>query len=176
MCIRSVWLILAAVHAQHPWMHPDQKLGESSRLIRALVHGDLEGAAQLLAAGADPNETDNEESITTLYAAQEFIRNSKARHVMLRRLIKAGALPDQVTSDGSTTLMLAAYHGDVRSAKILLDSGADPLRPNDRGETAVSAAKRNGNEELSHILMEYVGESALRQLGHDREARLRVEL
>ena len=60
------------------------------------------------------------------------------------------------------TLMLAAYHGDVRSAHLLLEHGADPLRKNDAGYDAVAAASQSNNQELAETLREFIGESGLR--------------
>ena len=68
--------------------------------------------------------------------------------------------------------MLAAYHGDVRSAQLLLEHGADPLRKNDAGYNAMAAAVQGGNQELAEVLREFVGESGLRHAS----APPRVEL
>jgi ankyrin repeat protein len=152
-------------------MHGDEQGGSHVPLIRALVREDVELAIELLAHGADPNALDE---ITPLYAAQEYVHNSRQRHAMLRRLLKAGALADQATKDGSTTLMLAAYHGDVRSAQLLLDHGADPVRRNEQGSDAVLAAQRGGHSELASLLHEHLGESGLRLMSEKRH--MKVEL
>eukprot|EP00966_Prymnesium_polylepis_P291854 6740705-Prymnesium_polylepis.2 len=61
--------------------------------------------------------------------------------------------------------MLAAYHGDMRSAHLLLEHGADPLRRNDAGYNAIDAATQSNNGELVEVLREFVGESGLRHAG-----------
>ena len=162
---------LPLAHTQHAWMHGDEQGGSHVPLIRALVREDVELATELLAHGADPNALDE---ITPLYAAQEYVHNSRQRHAMLRRLLKAGALADQATKDGSTTLMLAAYHGDVRSAQLLLDHGADPVRRNEQGSDAVLAAQRGGHSELASLLHEHLGESGLRLMSEKHH--MKVEL
>ena len=135
--------IIALCLAQVPWARfPNEK--SSIPLVRAIVELRLDEARQLIASGADVNAV---EQITPLYAAQEYISSSRQRHAMIKTLLRAGAMADQPTRDGTTTLMLAAYHGDVRAAELLLDSGADPLRRNEQGYTAIDSARRHGHDE-----------------------------
>ena len=47
---------------------------------------------------------------------------------------------DTPGSDGSTLLLAAVSHGRLAAAQALLDGGADPNRPDARGDTAVHAA------------------------------------
>ena len=129
-------------------------------LIEALVAGDVARAGALLAQGADVSELS---VITPLYAAQENIRSAKQRRAMLRRLIALGAEPDQPTQDGTTTLMLAAYHGELKDAQLLLDAGADPRRTNDLDSDAIDAAARGGHSELAAALREQAGAAGERQ-------------
>ena len=134
-----------------------------SPLIQALVDDNVTLANMLLDAGADVATLD---TITPLYAAQEYVGKRKARHAMLRKLLAAGAQVDQPTQDGTTTLMLAAYNGDVRSAQILLDAGADPLNAvNHVDANAIMAARTGGHHELAEQLREHVGESGARHHG-----------
>jgi len=157
-------------------MHDDEQDGSSVPLINALVSDKVDLAIKLLEDGADPNALDQ---ITPMYATQEYVQNSRQRHAMLRRLLKAGALADMPTDDGSTTLMLAVYNGDVRSTQILLDHGADPLRRNEVQQgtsyNAIEAAQRGGHWELAQMLHEHIGESGLRHYGDQDRAR-KVEL
>ena len=120
-------LLVIAAATQLPGQHAYGPSTALFPIIEALVNDNETAVEEQLAAGADLNVLD---VITPLYACQEYVRNSKKRHRLLRRLLRAGALPDMPTNDGSTTLMLAAYHGDVRSVQMLLDHGADPLRKN----------------------------------------------
>lgn len=163
-----LWTALA--HAQREWMDP--AVGHSEvPLIHALVTDDIERATKLLTEGADPNVL---EEITPLYAAQEYVHGSRRRHAIIRKLLQAGALADRPTRDGSTTLMLAVHHGDVRSAQMLLNHGADPLHRNSKGASAIEAAQQGGHDELSHMLREHIGESGLRQLGEIREPKVEL--
>ena len=161
-CTAFAALLLGPVaHAALPGYQDNGPAESKYPLIQSLIDNDLERFEVLIEQGADPNVRD---VITPLYAAQEYVGNNKRRHAALRKLIKAGALPDAVTQDGSTTLMLAAYRGDVRSAQLLLDQGADPLRENEQGFHAIDAAAKGGHDELATMLREHLGESGLRRL------------
>jgi ankyrin repeat protein len=160
-------LFLAAAAAHLPGKHANGPEEALFPIIEALVNDNETAVEEQLAAGADLNVLD---VITPLYACQEYVRNNKKRHKLLRRLLRAGALPDMETLDGSTTLMLAAYHGDVRSVQLLLDHGADPLKKNKSfgcgdGCDSIDAAIKGRHYELAEMLRESLGESAARERG-----------
>jgi ankyrin repeat protein len=48
----------------------------------------------------------------------------------------------------------AAFVQSVPLARLLLDHGADPNRPGERGFTALHAAAQNGDDELARLLLE----------------------
>ena len=158
-------VLLATARAALPGQFDVGPADSTSPLIQSLVSDDTARFEQLLAVGADVNVLD---VITPLYAAQEYVRNSRQRHAALRRLLRAGAMADGTTQDGSTTLMLAAYHGDVRSAQLLLDHGANPLRENMQGFHAIDAAHKGGHDELGAMLREHLGESGVRVMAERR--------
>ena len=113
-CRSAIAVVLAALSASLAQLPGQQANGGAesiSPLIQALVEDNVTLANLLLDAGADVAVLD---TITPLYAAQEYVSKRKARHAMLRRLLAAGAQVDQTTQDGTTTLMLAAYHGGAR--------------------------------------------------------------
>ena len=118
-CRRSaVAVVLAALSstlAQLPGQQANGGAEPISPLIQALVDDNVTLANMLLAAGADVATLD---TITPLYAAQEYVSKRKARHAMLRKLLAAGSQVDQATQDGTTTLMLAAYNGDVPAVAV----------------------------------------------------------
>ena len=152
-----IWLV--SISAQLPGLNSNGQAESYSPLIQALVDGNVPKAEELIAAGADVAALD---TITPLYAAQEYVQKSKQRHMIMRKLLKAGAPVDQPTQDNTTTLMLAAYHGDKRSVQLLLDEGADPLLTNHMEANAISAARTGNHHELAEQLLEHIGESGAR--------------
>ena len=108
--VAIVLAALASTLAQLPGQQVNGGTESISPLIQALVDDNVTLANVLLDAGADVATLD---TITPLYAAQEYVSKRKARHAMLRKLLAAGSQVDQATQDGTTTLMLAAYNGDV---------------------------------------------------------------
>ena len=133
----------------------------SSPLIKAIIDNDAKLALRLITDGVDVNAYD---VITPLYAAQEYVHNTRTRHKLVDRLLRAGARADTPTRDGSTPLMLAAEQGDVRSSDMLLARGADPLRTNEGGYSAIGAAFFSGHNELARMLQEHVGEEKLQRI------------
>ena len=152
-----------------PGIHTTGPMQSTIPLVQALVDGNCTLAQALLDSGADPNALD---VITPLYAAQEYVAGRRQRRAMMSRLLRAGADVDGGTQDGTTALMLAAYHGDVKSTRLLLAHGADPLRRNAQGYEAVQAAAQSGNGELAEMLREYVGESGMRYAADSRRVEL----
>ena len=49
--------------------------------------------------------------------------------------------------------MLAAYHGHAATVAALLARGADPDRPNDRGQTPLAGAVFKGEQEVIDALL-----------------------
>ena len=116
-CRSSIAIVLAALSctlARLPGQQANGGAESISPLIQALVDDNVTLANVLLDAGADVATLD---TITPLYAAQEYVSKRKARHAMLRKLLAAGSQVDQATQDGTTTLMLAAYNGAVLTHK-----------------------------------------------------------
>jgi cytohesin len=67
-------------------------------------------------------------------------------------LLELGADVREVDSHGWTVLHVAAAYGYVRSARLLLDAGADPAARTPNGLTPADMALTNGHYELSVIL------------------------
>jgi uncharacterized protein len=168
--VLSLASLTPALIVANPGIHTTGPSQSTIPLVQALVEGNVSLANSLLDAGADPNALD---VIRPLYAAQEYVSSRRPRRTIMSRLLRLGADVDGTTLDGTTTLMLAAYHGDVKCAELLLSHGADPLKRNDQGYDAVQAAAQSGNSELAEMLREYVGESGMR---HSAEPRVHVEL
>ena len=60
---------------------------------------------------------------------------------MITYLIEAGADPDAVAAGGVTALHRAVRNRCAAAVRALLDAGADPLRQNDNGSTAITLAQ-----------------------------------
>ena len=82
-----------------PGVHTTGPVESTVPLIQALVTENTPLAIALIDEGTDLHSRD---VITPLYAAQEYVRNSRQRHSLLRRLLKRGARVDSLTQDGST--------------------------------------------------------------------------
>lgn len=90
----------------------------------------------LLDAGLDPRAKDDR-GWEPIHEAADGDWGSPTS---LRMLIEAGADPDARTRDGETPLFLAAANGDLESARVVLDYGADPMLKC-KGDTALSKAR-----------------------------------
>jgi ankyrin repeat protein len=104
----------------------------ATALAWAAVRCNVEIAALLLKAGANPNVT-NEQGIGPLYLA---ITNGSPAIVQL--LLGKGADPNIAREDGETPLMAAARLGQIDVMKMLLDRGAEVnAREKKFGQTAL---------------------------------------
>ncbi|MEU0567513.1 ankyrin repeat domain-containing protein [Nonomuraea sp. NPDC005983] len=114
-------------------MHEEQ-------LYRAALNGELDKAAELLAAGADPNRpSEGEEEGLALCAAAAWDRVEVAE-----ALLAAGADVNGGESGGWTALLWAAANGHADTARILIEAGAAVDDANDDGDTPLSLAARRG--------------------------------
>ncbi|KRE35197.1 M48 family metallopeptidase [Paenibacillus sp. Soil522] len=151
-------------------------------LLGAASDADLERVRSILAAGIDPNVTDEEGWTALMWAAQyneteigralveagadlnsvEQSNEETALTVALYNgsldivalLLEEGANPDLQDSSGWTPLMTAASGGDMESTKLLLEAGANPLKYDDAGYTAGEYALEYGYEEIAELLRE----------------------
>jgi ankyrin repeat protein len=111
---------------------------EATPLEKAAEMGAADIAELLLAIGADVNKAMIE---PPLCAA------ASGNHVgVMNVLIRAGARLEEPAEDGVTPLMCAAAGGQVEAARLLLESGADPLTSDRFGETALAKAEANAAE------------------------------
>lgn len=58
----------------------------------------------------------------------------------LAELLDAGVPVNLTNATGDSLLILAAYHSQQETVRLLLERGADTARVNDRGQTALGAA------------------------------------
>ena len=66
----------------------------------------------------------------------------------------AKGLPVNFRNDkGDSLIMLASYHGHLKTARILLAAGADPNVANDQGQTPLAGVAYKGYLELAQLLL-----------------------
>jgi ankyrin repeat protein len=159
--------------------------GETALMTCART-GNANAVRALVAHGADVNRREPQHSQTALmWAAAE--RHSGA----VAALIAAGAdvrarsrtYVQTVTSEvtqragretlnytvprgGSTALLFAARSGDVESARLLLDAGADVNDALPNGMTALVEAAHSGNEDVGILLLEKRADPNAREVGY----------
>jgi Zn-dependent protease len=107
-------------------------------------------ARRLLAAGADPNATDDYGATPLTYALQE-------QHTdLVRLLLDVGADVNARNEYGTRPLMTAAYIGPADHVQWLLDAGAEPNRADQSGMTPLHLAMHNeeGSEAIVRALIE----------------------
>jgi ankyrin repeat protein len=107
----------------------------------AAADRDLRQARRLLDGGADPDATDKTGFTPLHFAAQEGAVDIAAL------LLERGASVDPQDSFGNTPLMKAVFssRGEGELIQLLRRRGADPLRPNTRGQTPTGLARLIGN-------------------------------
>ena len=114
----------------------------------AALKDDLDIAKMLLAAGANVKATTRIESLTPLHMAC-----TDGSASMIEALLKAGADPNESTSNGTTALMTAATAGNPDAVKMLLDHGADVnAKENSHGETALMFAAAGDRAAVVRLL------------------------
>lgn len=133
----------------------DAALGEGATpLLRAAKSGDIEIVRLLIDAGADPMHTMPNGSTALTYAAglgwrngsplaPSFDQGSDDEAVeTLRLLLDLGLDIDGQNADGNTPLHAALTgRGAEAIIRFLIEAGADPRIPNNRGETALDLAE-----------------------------------
>ena len=129
----------------------EPKPADTQRMFNAVFHNDADYAKRWLASGGNPNAK-NEQGESLLYVAT----GPKGGNEVLSVLLTAGADPN--TGQGVyTPLMNAASWVNLAGVELLLKSGADSKRKNERGESALETTGRAGGKEK--LVLERIRES-----------------
>ena len=146
------------------------KMGETP-LMSAARSGDAATVELLLGAGADVDAAERERGQTALMwaAAQshaDVVRvlvsagaDLHARSRVWRQLENTAGNTNPIGNfrmahGGSTALLFAARNGDVATARVLLDAGADVDDTTAAGTSALVVAAHSGHGELAAFLLE----------------------
>src|SRR5262245_20346834 len=128
---------------KHPKRRPRPGVDEYGRtaLHYAAIEGNSDKSRELLAAGADPNQQDDDGWSPLHFAAQA---NSAP---VVQLLLAAGAAADPRDSWGNTPLIRAVFNsrGDGSVILLLRTAGADPHSLNEHGVSPVSLARTIAN-------------------------------
>lgn len=137
----------------------------SNALVCAVSDGNARRVCRLLARGADPNTYSQfDDTVTTIAVMCKY-------YDVLGHLIAAGADVSAASRFTKITpLMWASLLGDEKSARMLVEKGADPNAVNFSDCTALMLAVAGGHYEVVKILVaaganinyvNYMGKSAL---------------
>jgi hypothetical protein len=158
--------------------NPEKK---EAPLIKAVQAKDVKKAQQLIAKGADPNQTNdvgfpalsiaaswgNEEMVKLLLKAGAKVNAKSAtltdtalagaaqrgNAATVRALLAAGANVDDRDGSGWTPLFDAVLSGDLEIIDTVVAAGADVNARSDTGWTALKEAQANKNKEIGERLI-----------------------
>ena len=168
--IEAVKVLIAAGADVNEIMKPSNRQGRAPRhgmsaLMLAVESGHFELALRLIEAGADPN--DQRSGYAPLHALSWVRKASRGDNVegdpeprgsghvtslqFVGQIVAAGADVNlalkngkagrtELSPLGATPLLFAAKTADMPLIRLLVELGADPLRPNDVGTTPLMAA------------------------------------
>ena len=105
----------------------------------------------LIAAGADPNVTDNS-GMTPLHDAAHFGHTA----YVWTALITSGGDPNAADNCGRTPLHIASSKDRASYVRMLIDAGADPNVVDNDEKTPLQLAVEKGHRECANILVVHV--------------------
>lgn len=163
--------------------------GGETVLMLAARAGSLDAVTALLEAGADANARETTREQTALmWAASgaqpdivamllEHGADVRARSRTSLRVFNmggsrsagsasSGIAVEEVAQGGSTPLLFAARSGDVESARLLLDAGADVHDTTADGNSALIIAAHSGQGSVAALLLEHGADPNAAPLGY----------
>jgi len=146
-------------------------LAGESPVMTAARTGGAEALELLLAAGGDPNARGSRGQTALMWAASQghhaavrvLLRHGADVHARSDTWSQAMAVPphadpanqQSVPHGNDTPLLFAARVGDVESARLLIDAGADPNDADAWGVSATTYAAHSGFHDLLELLLEH---------------------
>ena len=124
----------------------DKTAAEDSGLSRAVWTGDVETVKNLVAAGADANENDEDGNP---YLHEAIWRGHLE---VVQVLIDAGADVNAKDADGNPLLHEAIWRGHTEVARVLVDAGADVDAKDSDGNPLLYSAIWRDHHEITEIL------------------------
>ncbi|GHC17218.1 hypothetical protein GCM10010082_05350 [Kushneria pakistanensis] len=98
-----------------------------------------------------PREIDEE----TIQLATEIFNMARVGDAeKFREWLGHGLPPNMCNHKGDSLLMLASYHGQFDTVKVLLEHGADPEMRNDNGQNPLAGAAFKGDLAMVRLLLE----------------------
>lgn len=124
---------------------------------------------ELIEAGASPAIA-SEEGVTPLMEAIDGDCAREAISAMIEAAIHEGASIDEPSAEGRAPLMWAAERGNRHAARRLLEAGADVMRRDARGRSALDMAIEEGYEELALDLRKELARREAESLSQEARA------
>jgi hypothetical protein len=112
-------------------------------LFDAVIEGDIESVRNLIGQGASPGYA-SPDGVTALHSACE----DPEADVIVGLLVDQGADVNAKDKGGDTPLHCAVAGGNVAAVRRLLAAGAKASAQNRRGQSAVDAAREQGQTEI----------------------------
>jgi len=129
----------------------------TTALYEAAVNGNAEILKLLVQAGANANAEDKDGGVTPLYMVSMENRGGfEKTNEIIKLLIDGGADPNIACTESKITpLMWFVYKENIEGIKYILKNGADVNLKREDGNTALSLAIKDREEEIITILKSY---------------------
>lgn len=147
VCIATLALLLAACGRVKEGETTDSKQAQKA-FVEAMRKADIDAMKKALSQGADPNVPDEDGTLPLFYAVA-YIKKKD----VIEALLAAGAKTEP-PGEKWTPLHLAAFWGDLETAKILLEAGAKVDGSGDNDFTPLCQAVVLGYGEFVKSLLE----------------------
>ena len=135
-----------------------------SVLADRIQSGDRRAALELIAKGANVNQTQPDGTTPLHWAAYKIDRE------LVQALLRKGARAHVVNRYGASPLGEAVRVANVELVAMLLEAGADANVANEDGQTALMLAARTGNVAVAKLLVQHGADVNRREQYRDQSA------